>query len=143
MKKSIFALFLALVILQCGIVPAFAEEPAVIQSNHVIVYYFCTNYTCPGCYNIEKWTKEVVDTDFKDDNTIGKIVFKKVCIYAKGNEHFMEDYELCTDSVVLVLIKNDKEVKFTNLTRIWCNICCADVLKAYIKNAISEYLKEI
>lgn len=143
MKKRILAAFLTLIILQCGIALAFAEELAVIQPSHVVVYYFCTNYSCPGCSNMEKWTRELVDTDFKDDNTSGKIIFKKICMYDKGNEHFMEDYELCTDSIVLTLVKDGKEVKFTNLARAWCHICCPDVFKDYIKYAISKYLKEL
>ena len=143
MKKNILALLLVSVVLWCGAGSAFAEEPAVTQPNHVVVYYFHTNFRCPNCYNMEKWTKEVVDTDFKDAQANGTLVLKIINTETKGNEHFMGDYKLFTKSVVLGLVKDAKEVKWTNLAKVWDFLRSATNFKTYVKDEISKYMKEL
>lgn len=122
---------------------AFAEEPVATQPNHVVVYYFHTNFRCTNCYNMEKWTKEVIDNDFKGEQASGKIILKIFNTEAKGNEHFMNDYKLYTKSVMLALVKDGKEVKFTNLTKVWNFLRSGEKFKAYVKDEISKYLKEL
>ena len=143
MKKSILALLLASVVLWCGAGFAFAEEPVAAQPSHVVVYYFHTNFRCTNCHNMEKWTKEVVDGDFKHEQASGRLVMKIFNTETKGNEHFMTDYKLYTKSVVLVLVKDGKEVKFTNLAKIWDFLGNGDKFKSYVKDEISKYLKEL
>jgi len=142
-KKSILALLLALVILWCGAGFAFAGEPAVTQPDHVVVYYFHTNFRCTNCHNMETWTKEVVDNDFKAEQASGKIVLKIINTETKGNEHYMTDYNLYTKSVVLSLLKDGKQVKFTNLAKVWDFLRNSAKFKAYIKEEIANYLKEL
>ena len=143
MKNSILALLLALVVLWCGAGVAFAEEPAVAQSNHVVVYYFHTNFRCTNCHNMEKWIKELIDSDFKGEQASGKLVLKIFNTETKGNEHFMNDYKLFTKSVVLALVKDGKEVKFVNLAKVWELLRSGEKFKAYVKDEISKYLKEL
>ena len=143
MKKSILALLLASVVLWCGARFAFAEEPAATQPNHVVVYYFHTNFRCTNCYNMEKWTKELVESDFKDEQASGKLALKIINTETKGNEHFMTDYKLFTKSLVLALVRGGKETKFTNLAKVWDFLRSGDKFKAYVKDEISKYLKEL
>jgi len=143
MKKNILPVLLVAVILWCGAGSAFAEEPVAAQPNHVVVYYFHTNFRCPNCYNMEKWTKELVDSDFKNEQASGKVVLKVINTETKGNEHFMNDYKLFTKSVVLGLVRDGKEVKFTNLAKVWDFLRNGDKFKAYVKDEISKYLKEL
>jgi len=143
MKKNILAALLALVISWCGTGSAFAEEPAAAQPNHVVVYYFHTNFRCVNCHNMGTWTKEVVDTDFKSQQESGKVVLKIINTETKGNEHFMADYKLYTKSVVLALVKDGKEIQFINLAKVWDFLGNAGKFKAYVKDEISKYLKEL
>ena len=143
MRKSILVALLALVVSWCGTGFAFAEKPAAAQPNQVVVYYFHTNFRCVNCYNMEKWTKEIVDECFKDDEKTGKLALQIINTETKGNEHFMKDYQLYTKSVVLALVKNGKEVKFTNLAKVWSYLGNGGKFKAYVKDEISKYLKEL
>ena len=92
---------------------------------------------------MEKWTKEVIDNDLKNEKAGGKIVMKIINTETKGNEHFMNDYKLFTKSVVLALVKDGKEVKFLNLAKVWDFLRSGDKFKAYVKDEISKYLKEL
>lgn len=143
MKK--YALVMVLVFIVSSFVSGtiFAEEPAATPPDQVIIYCFCTDFCCPGCVNIKKWTAQVVEADFKDYSASGKLAIKEINIFTKGNEHFMNDYEICTNAIVLSLVKGGKEIKFTNLARIWCYVCCQEKFKPYIKDSISKYVQEL
>ena len=143
MKKNILAALILFIIAWCGTSVTFAEEPVSPQPNQVVVYYFHTNFRCANCHNMEKWIKEVVNNDFRDECSSGKVALKIFNTDAKGNEHFMNDYKLFTKSVVLALVKEGKEIKFTNLTKVWDFLRNGDRFKAYIKEEISNYLKEL
>lgn len=120
-----------------------AESVKKAPVNIVLVYYFHGNFRCANCYNIERYTKEAVEKYFKSDLDSGRVVSKAINYEAKGNEHFVSDYQLYTKSVVLSLIKNGKEVKFCNLTRVWEYLRNKDAFHQYIKSEVEEYLKEL
>jgi hypothetical protein len=85
----------------------------------VIVYYFHGSFRCPTCTNIEKFSKQAIETNFKDALISGRLEFKSVDVEERGNEHFVNDYKLYTKSLVLSMLKNGKEVKSKNLDKIW------------------------
>lgn len=122
---------------------AHAEAAKATEGNQIIVYYFHGDFRCVNCYNMEKWTKEVVETEFKDDLASGRIGFHIVNTDTKGNEHFMADYGLYTKSVVLALVKSGKEVRYDNLTRVWDYLRNEGEFKRYVKGEIEKYLKEL
>lgn len=111
--------------------------------NFVRVYYFHTNFRCVNCHNMEKWTKETVETDFKNELASGKLDYQVVNIETKGNEYFTQDYQLFTKSVVLSLVRGGKEVKFENLTKVWEYLQSEKKFCQYIKENIEKYLKEL
>jgi 23S rRNA pseudoU1915 N3-methylase RlmH len=92
---------------------------------------------------MEKWTKEALDEYFKDDEKNGRLDLQVVNLDVKGNEHFAIEYQLFTKSVVLSLVKNGKEVKSTNLTKVWDHLGDSNKFKTYIKDEVSKYLKEL
>ena len=84
------------------------------KNNYILTYYFHGNFRCVNCHNIEQYTKEAVEKYFQKELDTGKVVFKVIDVEIKGNEHFTNDYQLYTKSVILSLVKNGKEVKFDN-----------------------------
>jgi len=68
---------------------------------------------------MEKYSKEAIEKNFKDALASGNLEFKAVNVEDRGNEHFVNDYKLYTKSLILSLVKDDKEVKSKNLNKIW------------------------
>ena len=85
----------------------------------VIAYYFHGSFRCVTCTNMEKYSREAIEANFKDALASGKLEFKAVNVEDRGNEHFVNDYKLYTKSLVLSLVKDGKEVKSKNLDKIW------------------------
>lgn len=114
-----------------------------LPKNHIIVYYFYSNFRCYSCYRIEQYTKEAVEKYFSSELDTGKIIFKPLNIEKEENRHFINDYQLYTKSVVLSLIKNGKETKSDNLSRVWNYLRDKECFLNYIKDEVNKYLKQI
>lgn len=121
----------------------FVGIAAAIPSDYVTVYYFHGNFRCVNCHNIEQYTKEAVEKYFRKELDTGKVVFKVINVETKGNEHFSNDYQLYTKSVILSLVNNGKEIKFENLANVWEYLRNKDAFHQYIKSEIEKYLKEL
>jgi len=121
----------------------YAEGIKAAPTNCVMVYYFHGNFRCVNCHNIEQYTKEAVDKYFKKELDAGNVVFKVINVETKGNEHFTNDYQLYTKSVVLSLVKNGKEIKSGNLTGVWEHLRNKDAFHQYIRSEVEKYLKEL
>ena len=58
------------------------------------------------------------------------------------NAHFVDDYKLYTKSLVLSLVKDGKEVKSNNLTKIWEYVRDKQKFYDYVSEEVNNYLKE-
>ncbi|MFA6384122.1 MAG: nitrophenyl compound nitroreductase subunit ArsF family protein [Candidatus Omnitrophota bacterium] len=96
---------------------AFAAQDG--NGSRVVAYYFHGTMRCPTCRNLERYSKEALETYFKDAFASGKLEFNVLNVEQKANEHYANDYQLYTKSLVLTLVKDGKQVKWINLDKIW------------------------
>lgn len=115
MKKLLLVILVAVAVISAGSY-VFAEDNPPAK---VTAYYFHGSFRCPTCFNMENYAKEAFETSFKDALVSGVFEFKVVNVEDKGNEHFTNDYQLYTKSLILSLLKDGKEVKSKNLVKIW------------------------
>lgn len=121
--------------------PAFAGPDA--EAGKVIAYYFHGTSRCPTCYKLEQYSKEAIETNFKDALASGKLEFKVINVEERGNEHFVQHYQLYTKSLVLSLAKEGKEVKSENLAKIWEHVGNKQRFYDYVKGKVSTFLEEL
>ncbi len=142
--KKIFLIFLAIAALSSSSIfissLAQAEEDA--QGAHVVAYYFHGTFRCPTCHKLEQYSKEAIETNFKDALASGKLEFKVVNVEDKGNEHYAKDYQLYTKSLILSLVKDGKEIKWKNLDKIWEYVGNKERFIDYVKSGVADLLKE-
>jgi hypothetical protein len=143
MKKHTIILLAAIVLagnLFLGNSQSMAEEaPA---GGTVTAYYFHGTFRCPTCHKLEEYAKESIESNFKDALASGKLTFKIVNVEGKGNEHYMNDYQLYTKSLVLSLTKDGKEVRSKNLDKIWEYVRNKDRYENYVRDEVAAFLKE-
>jgi len=134
MKK--FAVLILLLVLA---VPAFSQEA---PKSKVVAYYFHGNFRCYTCRTMEQYSKEAIEINFKDAFSSGKLEFKVVNVEDRGNEHYLNDYQLYTKSLVLSLLKDGKEIKSKNLTKIWDYSRNKQKFIDYVTEEVNNLLKE-
>jgi len=142
--KKLFLVFLVAAALSSAsiIFLPLAKAAQDTKSAHVVAYYFHGTMRCPTCYKLEQYSKEAIETNFKDALASGKLEFKVVNVEDKGNEHYGKDYQLYTKSLILSLVKDDKEVKWKNMDKIWEYVGNKQRFIDYVKNGVADLLKE-
>jgi hypothetical protein len=101
------------------------DETAVLSGgpgglpDRVVAYYFYGNKRCATCRNIEAYTREALRANFAGELEAGELEMQFVNVDIPSNEHFIEDFDLLTKSVVLVRISGGRVVEWRNLDRIW------------------------
>ena len=121
----------------------FSEEAATfVPKNYVIAYYFHGTFRCYSCTMIERYSREAIESNFKEALVSGKLEFKAVNVEERGNRHFIDDYQLYTKSLILSLVKDGKEIKSKNLTRIWEYFHNKQKFFDYVSEEVNNFLKE-
>ena len=143
MKKLIVMLLAAVAVISAGffvfsVYAADGQTPSV----KVIAYYFHGTFRCPTCHKLEQYSKEAIENNFKDELTSGKLKFEVVNVEDKGNEHYANDYKLYTKSLILSLVKDGKQIKWSNLDKIWEYVGNKQRFIDYVKSGVAELLKE-
>ncbi|MDD5108169.1 MAG: nitrophenyl compound nitroreductase subunit ArsF family protein [Candidatus Omnitrophica bacterium] len=143
MKKLLLVLLAVVVLSSVGIIfSPLAQAVENVNGAHVVVYYFHGQMRCPTCHKLEQYSKEVIETNFKDALASGKLEFKVVNVEDKGNEHYGKDYQLYTKSLILSLVKDGKEVKWTNMDKIWEYVSNKPRFIDYVKSGVTDLLRE-
>jgi hypothetical protein len=112
------------------------------QIGKIIAYYFHTTYRCPTCQRIEAYSKEAIHSGFAREMADGKLEFQLVNVELPENQHYVQDYKLFTKSLVLVRMKDGKQVEWTNLSRVWELTGEHEAFLRYVQQGIRTYLEK-
>lgn len=135
----------AVVVLLVLMIAGFADAADAFPKNQdstVIVYYFHRTARCPSCTLLEEITRDAVEIGFAQQLANGTITMKAINVDEKDNEHFVNDYGLSVQSVVLSQVVNGKEKRWKNLDRIWTLLEDQGQLWEYFQKEIQSFLKE-
>ncbi|MFH1798060.1 MAG: nitrophenyl compound nitroreductase subunit ArsF family protein [Candidatus Omnitrophota bacterium] len=136
--KKIFCLILLFGVL-CSVSPDSFSE-GVDAKSKIIAYYFHGSFRCATCTNMERYSKEAIETNFKDTLASGKLEFRPVNVEDKENEHFVNDYQLYTKALFLSFIEGGKEIKSKNLDKIWEYARDKQKFVTYVSEEIHAFL---
>ena len=140
MKKLLFAILTTVALIGVGSSAIAVEDSS---ADKVIAYYFHGSFRCYTCTNMEKYIKEAVEANFKDALQSGTLEFEAVNVEERGNEHFANDYQLYTKSLILSLVKDGKEIKSKNLDKIWEYARNKQRFIDYVISEINGFLKDV
>ncbi|MDD3906086.1 MAG: nitrophenyl compound nitroreductase subunit ArsF family protein [Candidatus Omnitrophica bacterium] len=143
MKKLFLVLLAVAALSSSGIIfSSIAEAGGNAKGTQLIAYYFHGDMRCPTCHKLEQYSKEAIETNFKDAVASGKLEYKVVNVEDKDNEHYTGDYKLYTKSLILSLVKDGKEIKWKNMDKIWEYVGNKNRFLDYVKSAVADLLKE-
>lgn len=126
-----------------GAAVAVATAPAVKKQNvKVTAYYFRGNYRCANCTLIEANSRESIETNFKPDLASGLLEFRVINFDEPANRHYIEDYKLTTKSLVAVLYKDGKQVRYKVLSDVWLHLRDKAKFLEYVRAEINMFLQE-
>ncbi len=112
------------------------------SGNTVVAYYFHTTKRCPTCRKIESYTTESIKTTFARQLESGRLELLVVNVDEPENDHYIDDYQLTTKSVVLADYRDGKEVRWKNLPLVWHHVGDKRTFMDYIETETRDYLGE-
>ena len=139
MRKLFIIIFTAIMVIGTAFY-VFAEDNPRMK---VIAYYFHGSFRCVTCTNMEKYSREAIETNFKDALDSGKFEFKAVNVEERGNEHFANDYQLYTKSLIISLIRDGKEIRYKNLDKIWQLSRNKQKFIEYVTAEVNAFMKDM
>ena len=92
---------------------------------------------------MEKYSREAVEMNFKEALAKGELEFKEINVEERGNEHFVNDYQLYTKTLILSLVKDGKEIKSKNLDKIWQLARNKEKFIEYVAGEIRDFMKDV
>jgi len=108
-----------------------------------VAYYFHGNFRCNNCRKIEEYSREAVDLYFSEQLKTGELKFEVINTDEPANEHFVEDYQLYTRSLVIAEFKDGKQVKWKNLAKVWDYLNNKEKFYEYVKSEIQNYVEQL
>jgi hypothetical protein len=111
---------------------------AVAPGKKVEVFYFHFSRRCTTCNNVEKVSKEAVETQYPAQVKTGEITFKSVNLDEKAGEAIGAKYKI--EGQTLIVISGEKRVDLTDKGFLYANDSPAK-LKAEIKKAVDGMIK--
>lgn len=125
-----------------SVVPQNSDSQAAQQTEKVIVYYLHGRARCASCVTIEEYTRETVRDAFADELKTGRLELKILNVETPENKHFIKEYQLYSQSVVVSEVVQGQEIRWKNLPKIWQLFYNEAAFKKYLQTEITEYLRE-
>lgn len=94
-------------------------SPASETPRKFIAYYFHRTLRCQTCLSIEKQSRAAIELAYGGELSAGRLEWHAVNIEAPGNEHFERDFELQTQSLVLVETTDGQTTRWKLLPKVW------------------------
>ncbi len=116
------------------------RDTTVAPSHKVIAYYFHGNKRCVTCRKLEAYTAEAIDSAFGEQLKAGTLEWQVVNTDSTGNEHFVQDYQLYTKTVILSAVDKGKQISWKNLDKIWELVGDRDKFHTYIQDEVRLFI---
>jgi hypothetical protein len=110
------------------------------NTSLVRVYYFHKTVRCPSCSLLEELTRDAVEIGFARELDNGKVTMQAINVDEKANEHFVDDYHLNVQSIVLSQVEHGKEIRWKNLDQIWRLFEDKELLWEYLQEEIQKFI---
>ena len=116
-----------------------AEAPA--AGKHFVAYYLHGKARCVSCTTIEELTKNALDTHFADAQKSGLLEVRIINVETLENRHYIQDYQITNQSVILSELQDGKEVRWKNLKQVWRLLRDEKAFDDYIRTETEAFLK--
>ena len=120
-----------------------SDSTGITVSDQLVVYYLHGNRRCMTCKKLEAYSEEAISSAFKKELDAESIVWRTVNFEEEENIHFVKEYQLYSQSLVLSRLQDGQEIKWKNLDRIWKLVGDKEEFIAYVQNGVREFLNSV
>jgi len=111
--------------------------------HKIIAYYFHGNVRCETCLNIEHYTDEALKTHFADDLADGRLEWLVINREVPPNEHFVQDYGLYSQALIIIDSIPGQSAEWKNLEAIWEHAHDKPAFMEFVRAEVDQYLRRL
>ncbi|MEI6425597.1 MAG: nitrophenyl compound nitroreductase subunit ArsF family protein [Lentisphaerota bacterium] len=108
------------------------------SGQYLRVYYTHANVRCETCNKIEKKTRELLESKFKNELDSGRIEWQLVNF--QENDAFAKEFDVTASGVIAVLMNGDKVVDYERLDGVWPLLSDLPAFNAYLEKSFRKLL---
>lgn len=109
--------------------------------TRVVAYYFHGRVRCMSCVKIESLSGKAIRERFPEELRNGLLSYRGVNVDVPENRHFIDDYRLTSQSLVIVEFRDGRQVRWKNLEKVWTLLGSEKEFLPYVQEGVSSYLK--
>jgi len=110
------------------------------QSSLIVAYYFHGNTRCATCRKLEAYSKEAVAQGFATMLQDSSMEWRVINFDDEANQHFLKDYGLFSQAVVVSEVIGGKERRWKNLDQIWKLVGEKEKFIAYVQIETKSFI---
>jgi len=111
------------------------------ESGFVATYFHGTR-RCATCEKLEEYSRKSVRSGFAEQLDSGQLQWRVINFDQPENDHFLTDYGLTYQSIVITYVEADSVIRWKNLSKIWDLVGDEDAFVAYVQTEISDFIGE-
>ena len=90
-----------------------------LNDNQVIVYYFHRKFRCQSCETLETALQSTLEVTYSDHFGTGRLAMCVINVDDPENRHYLEQFKILSNSIVLVQKREGTVARYKNLESIW------------------------
>lgn len=118
------------------------SAPGKEDPTKVVAYYFHSQYTCISCIIMENYIKEALQ-QYPEQLRSGVLEFRSIDVDRPENRHYLQDFQVAANSVVLSLQSDDSVLRSSNLSGVFLYAGDKAKLIQYVGEEVERYLREV
>jgi len=122
-------------------IPERRGDDLIGTGKRVIAYYFHARARCASCIKIESLSGKAIRERFPGELRTSLLAFRQVNVEEPGNRHFIDDYRLVSQSLVIVEYRDGRQVRWKNLEKVWTLLGSEKEFLPYVQEGVSSYLR--
>lgn len=113
-----------------------------LSDNQVVVYYFHRKFRCQSCEVLESTLQNTLQVSYADHFGAGRLAVCVVNLDDPVNRHYLEQFEIFSNSVVIVEKRGGKVLRFKTVESIWDVSEDGDAISHLLQTEVAGFLPE-
>ena len=113
-----------------------------LSDNQVVVYYFHRKFRCQSCEVLESTLQNTLQVSYSEHFGTGRLAMCVVNLDDPVNHHYLEQFEIFSNSVVSVEKRGGKVLRFKTVESIWDVSEDGDAISHLLQTEVAGFLPE-
>ena len=113
-----------------------------LNDNQVVVYYFHRKFRCQSCEVLESTLLDTMQVTYSNHFGAGRLAMCIINVDEPENRHFLEQFQIISNSIVIVEKRSGTVSRYKNLESIWDVAEDRDAITHLLRTEVAGFLPE-